>query len=161
MLPLSPPTGCSLAEDLGALNPFLDRRLKETEVEYDEYKEYNGLGTAEDREVLKKAEALYAKSYGLQEAASYLARTCTNRLSGNRENEAWREVASPSADELATLNQKCDDMEARRAKFASLHDKTRVKFRALVAEAPWSVAEWAVAVRFDNPRASVPGLLLG
>ena len=24
-----------------------------------------------------------------------------------------------------------------------------------VAEAPWSVAEWAVAPRFDNPRATV------
>ena len=30
-----------------------------------------------------------------------------------------------------------------------------------VAEAPWSVAEWAVALRFDHPRASVPVLLLG
>ena len=30
-----------------------------------------------------------------------------------------------------------------------------------VAEAPWSVAEWAVAHRFDNPRATVPVLLLG
>ena len=27
--------------------------------------------------------------------------------------------------------------------------------RGLVAEAPWSVAEWAVALRFDNPRATV------
>ena len=30
----------------------------------------------------------------------------------------------------------------------------------LVAEAPWSVAEWAVAPRFDNPRATVLVLLL-
>ena len=30
-----------------------------------------------------------------------------------------------------------------------------------VAEAPWSVAEWAVALRFDNPRATVPVLVLG
>ena len=30
-----------------------------------------------------------------------------------------------------------------------------------VAEAPWSVAEWAVALRFDNPRAAVLVLLLG
>ena len=30
-----------------------------------------------------------------------------------------------------------------------------------VAEAPWSVAEWAVALRFDNPRATVLVLLLG
>ena len=30
-----------------------------------------------------------------------------------------------------------------------------------VAEAPWSVAEWAVAPRFDNPRATVPVLVLG
>ena len=30
-----------------------------------------------------------------------------------------------------------------------------------VAEAPWSVAEWAVALRFDHPRATVPVLLLG
>ena len=30
-----------------------------------------------------------------------------------------------------------------------------------VAEAPWSVAEWAVALRFDNPRAVIPVLLLG
>ena len=29
-----------------------------------------------------------------------------------------------------------------------------------VAEAPWSVAEWAVALRFDNPRATVLVLLL-
>ena len=32
---------------------------------------------------------------------------------------------------------------------------------ALVAEAPWSVAEWAVAPRFDHPRATVLVLLLG
>ena len=32
---------------------------------------------------------------------------------------------------------------------------------SLVAEAPWSVAEWAVALRFDNPRASVLVLVLG
>ena len=32
---------------------------------------------------------------------------------------------------------------------------------ALVAEAPWSVAEWAVAPRFDNPRATVLVLVLG
>ena len=31
----------------------------------------------------------------------------------------------------------------------------------LVAEAPWSVAEWAVAPRFDHPRAIVLVLLLG
>ena len=30
-----------------------------------------------------------------------------------------------------------------------------------VAEAPWSGAEWAVALRFDNPRATVLVLLLG
>ena len=31
----------------------------------------------------------------------------------------------------------------------------------VVAEAPWSVAEWAVALRFDNPRATVLVLVLG
>ena len=31
----------------------------------------------------------------------------------------------------------------------------------LVAEAPWSVAEWAVALRFDNPRATALVRLLG
>ena len=31
----------------------------------------------------------------------------------------------------------------------------------LVAEAPWSVAEWAVAPRFDHPRAIVLVLVLG
>ena len=30
-----------------------------------------------------------------------------------------------------------------------------------VAEAPWSVAEWAVALSFDNPRATVLVLVLG
>ena len=30
-----------------------------------------------------------------------------------------------------------------------------------VAEAPWSVAEWAVALRFDHPRATVLVLSLG
>ena len=30
-----------------------------------------------------------------------------------------------------------------------------------VAEAPWSVAEWAVAPSFDNPRATAPVLVLG
>ena len=30
-----------------------------------------------------------------------------------------------------------------------------------VAEAPWSEAEWAVAPRFDNPRATVLVLVLG
>ena len=33
--------------------------------------------------------------------------------------------------------------------------------RRLVAEAPWSVAEWAVALRCDNPRASVRVRFLG
>ena len=32
---------------------------------------------------------------------------------------------------------------------------------AKVAEAPWSVAEWAVALRFDNPRATVLLLVFG
>ena len=32
---------------------------------------------------------------------------------------------------------------------------------APVAEAPWSVAEWAVALRFDNPRATVLVLFFG
>ena len=35
-----------------------------------------------------------------------------------------------------------------------------VGFLAEVAEAPWSGAEWAVALRFDNPRATVLVLLL-
>ncbi len=30
-----------------------------------------------------------------------------------------------------------------------------------VAEAPWNVAEWVVALRFDNPRVTVPVLLIG
>ena len=30
-----------------------------------------------------------------------------------------------------------------------------------VAEAPWSVAEWAVALRFNNSRATVLALVLG
>ena len=30
-----------------------------------------------------------------------------------------------------------------------------------VEEAPWSVAKWAVALRFDNPRAPVLVLVLG
>ena len=33
--------------------------------------------------------------------------------------------------------------------------------RHLVAEAPWNVAEWAVALSFDNPGATVPVRLLG
>ena len=33
--------------------------------------------------------------------------------------------------------------------------------RAVVAEAPWSVAEWAVAPRFDIPQATVLVLVLG
>ena len=33
--------------------------------------------------------------------------------------------------------------------------------KAKVAEAPWSVAEWAVALRFDNPRAAVLVMVLG
>ena len=32
-------------------------------------------------------------------------------------------------------------------------------FEHEVAEAPWRVAEWAVALRFDNPRATVLVLL--
>ena len=43
----------------------------------------------------------------------------------------------------------------------ALPDWPRVHATAVVAEAPWSVAEWAVALRFDNPRATVPVLLLG
>ena len=34
-------------------------------------------------------------------------------------------------------------------------------FRVAVAEAPWSVAEWAVALRFDNPRTTALVLVLG
>ncbi len=36
-----------------------------------------------------------------------------------------------------------------------------VRNTSLVAEAPWSVAEWAVALRFENPRATVPVLVSG
>ena len=36
-----------------------------------------------------------------------------------------------------------------------------VKLPESVAEAPWSVAEWAVALRFDNSRATVLVLVLG
>ena len=40
----------------------------------------------------------------------------------------------------------------------SNEDRPRIE----VAESqPWSVAEWAVALRFDNPRATVQVLLLG
>ena len=40
-------------------------------------------------------------------------------------------------------------------------DAAHRKALADVAEAPWSVAEWAVAPRFDNPRATVLVLVLG
>ena len=40
-------------------------------------------------------------------------------------------------------------------------DRLRVGHLLEVAEAPWSVAERAVAPRFDNPRATVPVLVLG
>ena len=42
-----------------------------------------------------------------------------------------------------------------------LREVLREVFGDDVAEAPWSVAEWAVALRFDNPRATVLVLLLG
>ena len=37
----------------------------------------------------------------------------------------------------------------------------RARGQSNVAEALWSVAEWAVGLRFDNPRATVVVLLLG
>ena len=37
----------------------------------------------------------------------------------------------------------------------------RIRVATEVAEAPWSVAEWAVALRFDNPRATVLVLVSG
>ena len=39
--------------------------------------------------------------------------------------------------------------------------RSEVRPPAAVAQAPWSEAEWAVALRFDNPRATVLVLLLG
>ena len=45
------------------------------------------------------------------------------------------------------------------AKFAMFVHKGILS--VVVAEAPWSVAEWAVALRFDNPRATVLVLVLG
>ena len=36
-----------------------------------------------------------------------------------------------------------------------LESSTSPAVEAVVAEAPWSEAEWAVALRFDNPRATV------
>ena len=40
-------------------------------------------------------------------------------------------------------------------------ERLQRKNAELVAEAPWSVAEWAVALRFDSPRATVLVLVLG
>ena len=41
-------------------------------------------------------------------------------------------------------------------------DAILARYDVDVAESqPWSVAEWAVALRFNNPRATVPVLLLG
>ena len=39
--------------------------------------------------------------------------------------------------------------------------RTTFRVSAVVAEAPWSVAEWAVVPRFDIPRSTVQVLLLG
>ena len=44
--------------------------------------------------------------------------------------------------------------------FRSVIGLAALKLGSNVAEAPWSGAEWAVALRFDNPRPAVLVLLL-
>ena len=50
--------------------------------------------------------------------------------------------------------------DPERDEYAPLADGAE-KMAREVAEAPWSAAEWAVALRFDNPRATVLVLVLG
>ena len=54
-----------------------------------------------------------------------------------------------------------DQAEVLRAE-AVAHDARAARLQLEeVAEAAWSVAEWAVALRFDNARATVLVLVLG
>ena len=55
--------------------------------------------------------------------------------------------------ELGAKIAQCDE---RAAELVNLTQQRKV-----AESQPWSVAEWAVAPRFDNPRATVPVLLLG
>ena len=60
---------------------------------------------------------------------------------------------------LAEVERKAADIENAQEKMAAT--SATLAAIAEVAEAPWSGAEWAVALRFYNPRAAVLVLLLG
>ena len=78
-----------------------------------------------------------------------------------------RNLAGSPADANHVEEQQQASAEPRRSieSEITLHTAPRAQPRRSVesdvAEAPWSVAEWAVALRFDNPRATVLVLLLG
>ena len=70
-----------------------------------------------------------------------------------RTAKAAKQVAAEDA-----RRQDAGDFQARA--FAAAETAQR-EAQEEVAEAPWSGAEWAVALRFDNPRATVLVLVLG
>ena len=67
----------------------------------------------------------------------------------------WKSLAGKGLSQKAAgaVDKAAESLEASKAEVQRLE--------SLVAEAPWSVAEWAVALRFDNPRATVLVLVLG
>ena len=72
--------------------------------------------------------------------------------------------AAPQKQRLKQLQQELEVAQERLAEKEAEVQKLladKLGFETKVAEAAWSGAEWAVAPRFDNPRATVLVLLLG
>ena len=67
----------------------------------------------------------------------------------------------PHKTKWGTSQDRVFTMDNHAYRVSTKQDRVFVPGANLVAEAPWSVAEWAVALRFDNPRATVLVLVLG
>ena len=79
------------------------------------------------------------------------------KLSATSKGCGTRQLDAPSAPSVGAF-----DVYFRPAlPFVNEQGERHGRTQQLVAEAPWSVAEWAVAPRFDNPRATVLMLVLG
>ena len=56
---------------------------------------------------------------------------------------------------LSKIRSAARELLTREEKDETRQFQGEAMLRRMVAEAPWSVAQWAVALRFDNPRATI------
>ena len=113
-------------------------------------RELTGVGFKDCKLALDESEGDIEKSIeflrkkGIAKASKKMSRTASEGLSLVKEKN--NEIS------IIEINSETD-LEVRRVVGPAVP--------IVVAEAPWSVAEWAVAPRCDNPRATVLVLVLG